>query len=64
MDQWPVVCSLAWLEGAAGEPRWTLVNLGWHNLLGYEFRDHMDANPNIEAFGDGWLRSLWILFVV
>ncbi|CAK9056972.1 Oxalate--CoA ligase (Oxalyl-CoA synthetase) (Peroxisomal-coenzyme A synthetase) [Durusdinium trenchii] len=24
---------------------------------GYEFRDHMDANPNIEAFGDGWLRT-------
>jgi len=24
---------------------------------GYEFREHMDANPNIEAFGDGWLRT-------
>mmetsp|Transcript_35269 Transcript_35269/g.70052 ORF Transcript_35269/g.70052 Transcript_35269/m.70052 type:complete len:579 (+) Transcript_35269:30-1766(+) len=24
---------------------------------GYEFRDHMDCNPNIEAFGDGWLRT-------
>merc|ERR1712048_388251 len=24
---------------------------------GYEFRDHMDSNPNIEAFGDGWLRT-------
>merc|ERR1712032_187912 len=24
---------------------------------GYEFRPHMDADPNIEAFGDGWLRT-------
>jgi acyl-CoA synthetase (AMP-forming)/AMP-acid ligase II len=24
---------------------------------GYEFRDHMDCNPNIEGFGDGWLRT-------
>lgn len=24
---------------------------------GYEFREHMDADPNIEAFGDGWLRT-------
>merc|ERR1719420_2866042 len=24
---------------------------------GYEFRSHMDADPNIEAFGDGWLRT-------
>merc|ERR1719210_1941336 len=24
---------------------------------GYEFREHMDGNPNIEAFGDGWLRT-------
>mmetsp|Transcript_1458 Transcript_1458/g.2712 ORF Transcript_1458/g.2712 Transcript_1458/m.2712 type:complete len:584 (-) Transcript_1458:189-1940(-) len=24
---------------------------------GYEFRNHMDADPNIEAFGDGWLRT-------
>ncbi|CAJ1396026.1 unnamed protein product [Effrenium voratum] len=24
---------------------------------GYEFREHMDANPNVEAFGDGWLRT-------
>jgi len=24
---------------------------------GYEFREHMDANPNIEGFGDGWLRT-------
>lgn len=24
---------------------------------GYEFRDHMDCDPNIEAFGDGWLRT-------
>mmetsp|Transcript_114620 Transcript_114620/g.331184 ORF Transcript_114620/g.331184 Transcript_114620/m.331184 type:complete len:578 (-) Transcript_114620:246-1979(-) len=24
---------------------------------GYEFRGHMDCNPNIEAFGDGWLRT-------
>jgi len=24
---------------------------------GYEFRPHMDANPNVEAFGDGWLRT-------
>merc|ERR1712023_580945 len=24
---------------------------------GYEFRKHMDADPNIEAFGDGWLRA-------
>jgi len=24
---------------------------------GYEFRAHMDANPNVEAFGDGWLRT-------
>merc|ERR1712048_242159 len=24
---------------------------------GYEFREHMDSNPNIEAFGDGWLRT-------
>lgn len=25
--------------------------------MGYEFRPHMDADPNIEAFGDGWLRT-------
>merc|ERR1712232_1046226 len=24
---------------------------------GYEFRSHMDQDPNIEAFGDGWLRT-------
>jgi len=24
---------------------------------GYEFRSHMDADPNVEAFGDGWLRT-------
>jgi len=24
---------------------------------GYEFRKHMDADPNIEGFGDGWLRT-------
>jgi acyl-CoA synthetase (AMP-forming)/AMP-acid ligase II len=24
---------------------------------GYEFREHMDQDPNIEAFGDGWLRT-------
>jgi len=24
---------------------------------GYEFRPHMDADPNLEAFGDGWLRT-------
>jgi acyl-CoA synthetase (AMP-forming)/AMP-acid ligase II len=24
---------------------------------GYEFRPHMDADPNTEAFGDGWLRT-------
>jgi len=24
---------------------------------GYEFREHMDANPNTEGFGDGWLRT-------
>lgn len=24
---------------------------------GYEFREHMDCNPNIEGFGDGWLRT-------
>merc|ERR1719316_1991921 len=24
---------------------------------GYEFREHMDCDPNIEAFGDGWLRT-------
>merc|ERR1719183_607174 len=24
---------------------------------GYEFRPHMDQDPNIEAFGDGWLRT-------
>lgn len=24
---------------------------------GYEVRDHMDCNPNIESFGDGWLRT-------
>jgi len=24
---------------------------------GYEFRDHMDGDPNIEAFGDNWLRT-------
>lgn len=24
---------------------------------GYEFREHMDGNPNVEAFGDGWLRT-------
>jgi len=24
---------------------------------GYEFRSHMDADPNVEGFGDGWLRT-------
>merc|ERR1712032_925298 len=24
---------------------------------GYEFRSHMDQDPNIEGFGDGWLRT-------
>jgi acyl-CoA synthetase (AMP-forming)/AMP-acid ligase II len=24
---------------------------------GYEFRDHMDVDPNVEGFGDGWLRT-------
>jgi len=24
---------------------------------GYEFREHMDSNPNTEGFGDGWLRT-------
>lgn len=24
---------------------------------GYEFRPHMEGDPNIEAFGDGWLRT-------
>merc|ERR1712137_184106 len=24
---------------------------------GYEKREHMDQDPNIEAFGDGWLRT-------
>merc|ERR1711862_209906 len=24
---------------------------------GYEFRPHMDQDPNIEGFGDGWLRT-------
>lgn len=24
---------------------------------GYEFRDHMDCNPNVEGFGEGWLRT-------
>eukprot|EP00927_Polykrikos_kofoidii_P046172 TRINITY_DN40373_c0_g1_i1.p1 TRINITY_DN40373_c0_g1~~TRINITY_DN40373_c0_g1_i1.p1 ORF type:complete len:596 (+),score=78.14 TRINITY_DN40373_c0_g1_i1:49-1788(+) len=24
---------------------------------GYEIRNHMDADPNVESFGDGWLRT-------
>jgi len=26
-------------------------------MKGYEMRDHMDKDPNIETFTDGWMRS-------
>ena len=56
-----MVCISAWLEGSLQlvNPSESLVNPGDSRVTqdpGYEFRDHMDANPNIEAFGDGWLR--------
>jgi len=50
----------------AGHPDCTLLPVGEEGEVvvkdgpvtsGYEFREHMDANPNLEAFGDGWLRT-------
>lgn len=50
----------------AGHPDCTLLPVGQEGEVvvregpvtaGYEFREHMDANPNIEGFGDGWLRT-------
>eukprot|EP00439_Symbiodinium_sp_Y106_P024376 s5675_g2.t6 len=49
-----------------GHPDGTFLNVGEEGEVvvkggpvtsGYEFREHMDANPNIEAFSDGWLRT-------
>eukprot|EP00929_Paragymnodinium_shiwhaense_P104681 TRINITY_DN69301_c0_g1_i2.p1 TRINITY_DN69301_c0_g1~~TRINITY_DN69301_c0_g1_i2.p1 ORF type:complete len:593 (-),score=135.78 TRINITY_DN69301_c0_g1_i2:66-1844(-) len=50
----------------AGHPDNTLLPMGEEGEVvvregpvtsGYEFREHMDADPNVEAFGDGWLRT-------
>jgi acyl-CoA synthetase (AMP-forming)/AMP-acid ligase II len=41
---------------ATGEEGEICVKMG-PVTAGYEFREHMDADPNIEAFGDGWLRT-------
>ncbi|CAE7023619.1 AAE3 [Symbiodinium sp. KB8] len=49
-----------------GHPDGTFLNVGEEGEVvvkggpvtsGYEFREHMDANPNIEAFSEGWLRT-------